>query len=522
MSSSTHPSRNITTIGLLLGAVIFGMVLAGGLDLSATGAAAPVTAAPAASGGSASPTGESPGLARGGASYLPSFADLAEKVLPAVVSIEAQTIEKGDARRIPGHGGSQDPFQFFFGPRGGQPGGGDDREYRSDSGGSGFVVSADGYVVTNNHVIEGATKLRVRLEERYYDAVVKGTDPATDLALLKIETGRALSFLPLGDSDRLRQGDYVMAIGNPLLLDHTVTVGVVSAKGRSIGLTRDSSFENFIQTDAAINRGNSGGPLVNLAGEVIGIATAMNGGAENIGFAVPVSTLKAVLPQLKEKGKVSRGYIGVNITNIDFDRAQAFGLAEAGGALVTQVVEGSPADKAGVEHGDVVLSVDGRKVKETRDLIDYVSAQGPGKKVELEILRNGKSLQRTVELSERQAEDVTEAATKDDEGKRGFSWLGLQYQDLTPALRQSLGLSGAVEGVLVREVAASSPLYDEGVSEGDLILEVNGQPTPNVKEFESLVGAVPSGSFLRLYLRRINPQSQGSRQVNYFAIVRVP
>ncbi len=178
-------------------------------------------------------------------------------------------------------------------------------KYRSDAGGSGFVVSADGYVVTNNHVIEGATKLRVRLEDRYYDATVKGADPATDLALLKIEAGKSLAYLPLGDSDRLRVGDYVMAIGNPLLLDHTVTVGVVSAKGRSIGLTRDSSFENFIQTDAAINRGNSGGPLVNLAGEVIGIATAMNGGAENIGFAVPVSTLQAVLPQLKEKGKVS-------------------------------------------------------------------------------------------------------------------------------------------------------------------------------------------------------------------------
>ncbi len=520
MSSSTHPSRTVTTLGLLFGAVIFGMVLAGGLDLSAKGVAAPAATAASAV---ASPAGEAPSQARGGTAYLPSFADLAEKVLPAVVSIEAQTIEKADARRIPGHGGSQDPFQFFFGPRGGQPQGDDNREYRSDSGGSGFVVSADGYVVTNNHVIEGATKLRVRLEERYYDATVKGADPATDLALLKIDAGRPLSFLPLGDSDRLRQGDYVMAIGNPLLLDHTVTVGVVSAKGRAIGLTRDTSFENFIQTDAAINRGNSGGPLVNLAGEVIGIATAMNGGAENIGFAVPVSTLKAVLPQLKEKGKVSRGYIGVNITNIDFDRAQAFGLAEAGGALVTQVVDGSPASKAGVEHGDVVLSVDGRKVKETRDLIDYVSAQGPGKKVELEILRDGKRLQRTVELSERQeADEAAEAATPGDEGKRGFGWLGLQYQDLTPALRQSLGLAGSVEGVLVRDVAASSPLYDEGVAEGDLILEVNGQATPNVKEFESLVGGVPSGSFLRLYLRRVNPQGQGSRQVNYFAIVRVP
>jgi serine protease Do len=299
-------------------------------------------------------------------------------------------------------------------------------------------------------------------------------------------------------------------------------VGVVSAKGRSIGLTRDSSFENFIQTDAAINRGNSGGPLVNLAGEVIGIATAMNGGAENIGFAVPVSTLKAVLPQLREKGKVSRGYIGVNITNIDFDRAQAFGLSEAGGALVTQVVEGSPASKAGVQHGDILISVDGRKIKETRDLIDYVSAQGPGKKVELEILRDGKTVRRTVELTERQGDDAAEAAAPEDEGSRGFSWLGLDYQDLTPALRQSLGLPTTVEGVLVREVAASSPLYDEGVAEGDLVLEVNGQPTANVKEFEAVVGAVPSGSFLRLYLRRVNPQAPGNRQVNYFAIVRVP
>ena len=519
MSSSPHPSRNVTTFGLLFGAVIFGMVLASGLDLSATGAAAPV---PVAADAAAAPAGDASAQLRGGPSYLPSFADLAAKVVPSVVAIEAQTIEKADARRIPGHGGSQDPFQFFFGPRGGQPEADPNREYRSDSGGSGFVVSADGYVVTNNHVIEGATKLRVRLEERYYDATVKGTDPATDLALLKIEAGRPLAFLPLGDSDRMRQGDYVMAIGNPLLLDHTVTVGVVSAKGRSIGLTRDSSFENFIQTDAAINRGNSGGPLVNLAGEVIGIATAMNGGAENIGFAVPVSTLKAVLPQLKEKGKVSRGYIGVNITNIDFDRAQAFGLSEAGGALVTQVVDDSPAAKAGVEHGDVVLSVDGRKVKETRDLIDYVSAQGPGKKVELEILRDGKTLRRTVELTERQADAATETETKEDPGSRGFGWLGLEYQDLTPALRQSLGLAGTVEGVMVREVSATSPLYDEGVAEGDLILEVNGQPTPNVKEFEALVGGVPSGSFLRLYLRRISRQAPGGRPVNYFAIVRVP
>jgi serine protease Do len=312
-----------------------------------------------------------------------------------------------------------------------------------------------------------------------------------------------------------------MAIGNPLLLDHTVTVGVVSAKGRSIGLTRDSSFENFIQTDAAINRGNSGGPLVNLSGEVIGIATAMNWGAENIGFAVPVSTLKAVLPQLREKGKVSRGYIGVNISNIDYERAQAFGLPEAGGALVTQVVEDSPASKAGVEHGDIVLSVDGRKVKETRDLIEYVSAQGPGKSVDLEILRDGKRFTKRVELSERVG-DSAESAAEDKPGTSGIEWLGLDYQDLTPGLKQSLGLPATVEGVLVSEVAASSPLYDEGVAEGDIIVEVNGDPVASSRDFEKALEALPSGSFARLYLKRVDTRSGSDRQVNFFAVVRVP
>ncbi len=507
MSSSSSRSRQVTTLALVFGAVVFGMVLAGGLNLSTSGAAAP----------GPDPGPQAPAAVRAGTGYLPSFADLAEKVLPAVVSIEAQTIEKGRNRSY--HGG-QDPFDFFFGPRS-RPEGDDQREYRSDSGGSGFVVSADGYVVTNHHVVEGATKLRVRLEERYYDAEIKGVDPATDLALLKIDAGTNLAFLPLGDADRLRVGDYVMAIGNPLLLDHTVTVGVVSAKGRSIGLMRDSSFENFIQTDAAINRGNSGGPLVNLAGEVVGIATAMNWGAENIGFAVPVNTLKAVLPQLKEKGKVSRGYIGVNIANLDYERAQAFGLSEAGGALVTQVVEGSPAEKAGLKHGDVVVAVDGRKIKETRDLIDYVSAQGPGRKVELELLRDAKRMKLQVELTERQGDQTVEADAKEG-SSNGVDWLGLEYQDLTPALRQNLRLADGVEGVLVREVAAASPLYDEGVGEGDLIVEVNGQPVANVRAFEKAVEAAPSGSFLRLYVKRVDARGRSDRDVNFFAVVRVP
>jgi serine protease Do len=517
-------TRQFVSFALLALTAGFGLTLAGGLELAAPGVAAPLSTAEAgaesgAAGTAASSTITPVRLPAG----LPSFADLAERALPAVVSIESQTIERG-RQRGGGDGQGQDPFEFFFGqPRGrqGQPGqpGQPDREFRSDSGGSGFVVSADGFVVTNNHVIEGATKVRVRLDERLYDAEVKGADPATDLALLKIDAGRNLTFLPLGDSDRLRVGDYVMAIGNPLLLDHTVTVGVVSAKGRSIGLTRDSSFENFIQTDAAINRGNSGGPLLNLSGEVIGIATAMNWGAENIGFAVPVSTLKAVLPQLREKGKVSRGYIGVNISNVDYDRAQAFGLTEAGGALVTQVVEDSPASKAGVEHGDIVLSVDGRKIKATRDLIEYVSSQGPGKKVDLEILRDGKKMTKKVELAERTGDDSEEEAAK-PEGSSGLDWLGLEYQDLTPGLRENLGLEDSIRGVVVRDVAASSPLYDEGVAEGDIIVEVNGDPVGSSREFEGAIAALRPGSFARLYLKRVD--GRGGREVNYFAVVRVP
>jgi serine protease Do len=495
---------------MLLGAVVFGMVLAGALDLGPHLQAAPASAAaPSASAGV--PIG-------GSTASLPSFADLAEKVLPGVVSIDAQTIEKENPHRRRGQG---TPFDLPFGQQ--RPDGDEPREFRSNSGGSGFVVSADGYVVTNNHVIEGATKIRVRLEDRYYDAELKGTDPATDLALLKIDVGRPAEYLPLGDSDVLRVGDYVMVIGNPLLLDHTVTVGVVSAKGRSIGLSRDTSFENFIQTDAAINRGNSGGPLISLRGEVVGIASAMNWGAENIGFAIPVNTLKSVLPQLRDKGKVSRGYLGINIQNLDWDRAQAFGLKEPSGALVTTVVAGSPADSAGVKHGDIVVTVDGRPIKETRDLIDYVSALGPGKVVAIELLRDGSHLKKEVKLAERTGPEE-ERAPGEGEKARGIDWLGLDYQDLTAPLRQNLGIPARAQGVVARDIEASSPLVDEGVAPGDIITEVNGRAVTSGEELEKEVAKAASGSYLRFYVRRFDPHRGGEDEegVGFFAIVRVP
>jgi serine protease Do len=500
-------SRNAFTLTLVLGAVVFGMVLAGGLELTPSGATASYAKAPVE---------VVPGSVANG---VPSFADLAEAVEPAVVSIAASTFESAPRRR------GMDPFEFFFGPRqrGPQPEQeeeGEEREerFRSESGGSGFVISPDGYVVTNNHVVREADQLTVTLGERRYQAEVKGTDPATDLALLKIDAGEDLEYLRLGDSDALRVGDWVMAIGSPLTLDHTVTVGVVSAKGRQLGIA-DGSFENFIQTDAAINFGNSGGPLVNLRGEVVGINTAINFGAENIGFAVPANTLKQILPQLRESGRVTRGYLGIEVGNLDFKDAEAFGLASTAGALVQSVLEDGPAEDAGVRHGDVVLKVDDVEVGETRDLIDYVSSRPPGAEVRLELLRNGERETVRVKLGERPGgPEAPGAAPEDAEG--GIEWLGLQYQNLTPGLRQMHGIPDRARGVWITQVAPDSPLYDEGVRAGDLIAEVNGQAVDDVAGFERLVDDAPAGSYIRLYVQRIDPRND--RTVSFFAPVRKP
>lgn len=515
--STTQKRRHITTLLLVVGAVVFGMILAGGLELTMPSLAAPETNLSATQ----------IAATHAEISNLPSFADLAEAVDPAIVSIQASTIEKGgQGRGGRGGQGGQDPFEFFFGPRDrqqqpGRPGQGQEPEdFRSDAGGSGFVISRDGLVVTNNHVIEGATAVKVHLGDRDYVAEVKGTDPATDLALLKIDAGRDLRYLDLGDSDKLRVGDWVMVVGNPLNLDKTVTTGVVSAKGRSIGITGDSSFENFIQTDAAINFGNSGGPLINMRGEVVGIATAINWGAENIGFAVPVSTLKEVLPQLRDKGKVSRGYLGIQVRNLDYPQAQAWGLESTNGALVVSVDEDTPAGKAGVQHGDVILSVDGRKVTTTRDLIDYVSSKGPDASVKLEVWRDGKRVTRDVRLGERPGtQQQADASEPEEEG--GIDWLGIQYQDLTSTLRGGHGIPDGVDGVIVTTVAPTSPLYEQLVRPGQIISEVNGQKVGSVADFERIVKGAKSGSYLRLYVNQFSGQRGGAAQ-RFFAVVQAP
>src|SRR5436305_1184235 len=525
---STNRNRNLATFLLVLGAVVFGMVLAGGLQMTVPSQAAD----------------QNPNLsatrlaAQHGTTTLPSFADLAEAVSPAVVSIQAATIEKAPANR--GGRGGVDPFEFFFGPRNrqqrpqqqqpddedgpgqggpGQGGPGQGEEYRSDAGGSGFVISPDGLIITNNHVIERATSLKVHLDARDYTAQVKGFDKATDIALLKIDAGHPLRYLELGDSDAIRVGDWVMVIGNPLNLDKTVTTGVVSAKGRSIGISGDASFENFIQTDAAINFGNSGGPLINMQGQVVAIATAINYGAENIGFAVPVSTLKDILPQLREKGKVSRGYLGLGVRNLDYTQAQAWGLPGTDGALV-QSVENGPAKDAGVEHGDVILSVDGRKVKQTRDLINYVSNKGPNATVTLDVWRNGKQIQKQVKLRERpatsQAEDDTNSAKP--EGSSGIEWLGIQYQDLSSSLRGAHGIPNDVSGIIVTSVTPTSPLYEQFVRPGSIITEINGQALKGSADFEKVVKSAKPGSYLRFYTLQYDPRGGGRAATPLFAV----
>ena len=492
---------------LIAAAVVFGMVVAGSVNVTPRSEAqrdVPGTVTRAAHTGSVA---------------VPSFADIAEEAMPSVVSITSTDIVKGSARRSNPFGGQgdNDPFEFFFGPRRNQPRGGEEEEHKEVQGGTGFVISDDGYIVTNNHVVENSKKVDVRLQKQTYPAKVVGRDTATDLALLKIDASRKLTPIPLGDSDKVRVGEWVMAIGDPLTFDKTVTVGVVSAKERS-GLTADAttrSFENFIQTDAAINFGNSGGPLINVNGEVIGINTAMFRPAQNIGFAVPINTLKQVLPQLREKGKVTRGYLGINIRNVDNDIAGAFKLKASDGAFVESVLPGEPADKAGVKPGDTVVRVDNLPVKETRDLIGYVSAKSPGTKVKLTVVRDGKEMPFTVALAERGSDKNDDGEREAKNGDESRGKIGISVQSLTPDVRRMAGVESNTDGLFVQHVKEVSPAADAGLREGDIITQVNGRPISSTDEFGRIVKSASKGDYLRLYVLR--PQAK----VSFFALVKI-
>ncbi len=501
-------TKVLSLTALVLAAVVFGMILAGSLDFTRAASADLPAASPAP------PAAVS--AARPAPVALPSFADIADRVMPAVVSIRSTDIIKPDSRRggMDRFFGDGSPFHPFFGPDRRQ-GSGEDEEQQQQSGGTGFLIEADGFVLTNNHVIDGAEKVEVTVgETEVFKAKVVGRDPATDLALLKIEGTKPFPTLPLGDSDRIRVGEWVLAVGDPLQFEKTVTVGVVSGKGRAPGLSNATrSFENLIQTDAAINFGNSGGPLVNVAGEVIGINTAISRFAQNIGFAVPINVARRLIPQLKE-GKVVRGFLGISIGPVEAEVQESLGLKSRDGALVQSVEKGMPADKAGIRHEDVIVRVDQTPVKNNRDLIDYVSGKRPGTKVTLTFIRGGQEKTTVATLETRREEgEVAEEEPASDEHREK---IGISVDDLTPMLRKGYSIGKEIEGVVLTRVKAVSAAADAGLREGDVVQEVNGTPVTTVGEFRAQLKKVGDARFARFYVHRPGP-----RPANFIAAVRL-
>ena len=414
-----------------------------------------------------------------------SFAELADQQSHVAVNISTTKTIKG-IRRFSPFGGRE--FRDFFGDEffnrffGEMP----EEELKQKNLGSGVVVSEDGFILTNNHVVADADEILVTLstKEKFEPKKAKliGRDPRTDIALIKIEVDKSLSAARLGDSDKLRVGDWVVAIGNPFGLGHTVTAGIVSAKGRVIGA---GPYDNFIQTDASINPGNSGGPLFNLDGEVIGINTAIftrGGGNIGIGFAIPINIAKSVMAQLKEKGKVVRGWLGVTIQIVTPAIQEKFGLKKAEGALIGEVTKGSPADKGSLKRGDIVISFDGREVKEMNSLPPMVADTAVGKKVEVIVIRKGKEKRLTVTVGELE-EETRMAATETPEIEESS---GLSVQELTPELAESLSLKGE-KGVVVSGVRRGSPAYEAGLQRGDLIQEIEKEPIRNMDDYKQIM-----------------------------------
>jgi serine protease Do len=430
-------------------------------------------------------------------SGLPDFVNLAKKLKPMVVNISTTQVSEGRGSQEFANpfGGEEDPFnefwkRFFGGPlpRGPQ---------RQRSLGSGFIIDADGSILTNNHVVENATKIVVKLsgDEQDYEAKVVGRDAKTDIAVIKINAKANLTAASFGDSDRLEVGEWVMAIGNPFGLDGTVTSGIVSAKGRH-NITQ-GPYDNFIQTDASINPGNSGGPLINLRGEVIGINTAIfsrSGGNIGIGFAIPINLVKELLPQLRGKGKVTRGYLGVLIQKVTPEIAESLGMDKGYGALVANVSKEGPAEKAGVKVGDVIIEFDGQPVKDSGDLPIIVARTAVDKKVRMKVLRDKKEIVLNVAIGELKDQEVVASAPEKGE-------LGLTVQRLTPQMAESLGLEKS-EGVVVTAVEPASAAEEAGIRRGDVILEVDRRTVRNLDEYKKAIAGIAKGRGVLFLVRR--------------------
>ena len=477
--------RKSRVVVLVLAAVAAGIVLSAGFNVSPIARALwgdkeKPAAVPAAEGSRMVPV---------------DIPRLFKEVSPAVVNISTTQVVKFNHPRTRNPFGQQDPFDEFFNNFFGRM----PKEQKRRSLGSGFIVSSDGYILTNNHVVEKADEVTVTLlDKEEFKAKVVGTDPKIDIALIKIDVKKKLTYVALGDSDKLDVGEWVVAIGNPFGLGHTVTAGIVSAKGRIIG---SGPYDDFIQTDASINPGNSGGPLFNLKGEVVGINTAIVQGGQGIGFATPIQLAKSVLDQLKEKGKVTRGWLGVYIQRLTPEAAENLGLSGRSGALVSDVTSGGPAEKAGIRSGDVIVGFNGKEIRNEHDLPQAVASTKPGKTVDVRLLREGKEMTLAVTIAEMAGEPGKPAGGGDLSSKN----LGLTVQDITPEIAKRFEI-GDTKGVVVTGVADGSAAEDAGFNEGDIIRAIVRQnkrnPVTNAAEFAKLVKKFESDKTMLFLVER--------------------
>ena len=484
-------NRRFTLITVLLTASVaffLGVLVSGPASVPA-----PLRASSAVALAQASPSDSRP-VATGGISTV-NFADVIGRVNAAVVNIDSTS--RGGGHKLPSW---HPPFDPFGGPDNGGP---HDRQKDPPrrGAGSGFIIDPSGLILTNNHVVEGAERLTVKLADgRSLHARLVGADPDIDIALIKVDCATPLPAAPLGDSTHLRVGEWVCAIGNPLAYEHSVTVGVISYMGRKLW---DPALDEYIQTDAAINFGNSGGPLVNTQGDVIGVNAAISSRASNIGFAVPINQATAILPQLKAHGKVARGYIGVRLREMDPDLQRSLKLERVQGALVEDVTAGSPGDRAGVRTYDVIQGVDDVRVTTDDDLVRSVAAMQPGNVIHLRLLRDGHPRTVTVKLAERPSrptgDEVVRSSQQDGGAGRPVP-IGLTVKDLDKDTVARLGIPRNLTGVLVTQVDLLSPAYDGEIERGSVVLEINRTPVASTADFRRITGAARTGDALTFHL----------------------
>jgi len=430
-----------------------------------------------------------------------SFSSLADKAKPGVVNISTVKTIAGQRGQRQFHGSPferQDPFWEFFGPfmqRGPQ------QDFKQRSQGTGFIVDREGFIVTNNHVVENADKIKVKLADgQEFDAEPVGRDPNTDLALIRIKGAKSLAPLELGDSDALKVGSWVVAIGSPFGLEQTVTAGIVSAKGRVIG---SGPYDDYIQTDASINPGNSGGPLFNMNGEVVGINTAIIASGQGIGFAIPVNLAKGIIAQLKASGEVTRGWLGVGIQDLTPELAEYYKVNRDKGVLVTEVYAGDPADKGGIKPKDVVVAVDGKPVHTGRELSRTIAELPVGKQAAITLIRDGQEKTLQVKLGKR-SEEVERHAMRQGGGAKGEKGedIGIRVAELTAEIAEQAGLPEDEKGVVVMDVTPESKAEKAGLRQADLIKEINRHTVVKLEDFRSQLARVKDGETVQLLIRR--------------------